>query len=77
MKTQCPNCTTPMSYATGEPLDHPENGCVLAVLIQALAEREEHTPARLRELHMNCDVDALWSDVGAIVDQLGDGDYEG
>lgn len=64
---KCPNC--------GGPLDHPENGCVLASLIQIIRERQEHSVRKVNDLHANCDVDRLWDDVGSIVNRLAQGNY--
>lgn len=62
MKT-CPNCTSPV-------VDHPENGCVLAALIQCIRDRGSKTPKQVTKLHEKCDADALWNRVGPIVDML-------
>lgn len=68
-KRMCPNClTTAVKH-------HPENGCVLAALIQVLREREELPERTLLSLHAKTDVDALWDDLGPILDKLEDGGY--
>ncbi len=64
----CPNCNSPVR-------DHQENGCVLAALTTVLRDRGEHSARKLQSLHANCDADALWNDVGRIVDKLGEGGY--
>lgn len=66
---KCPNClSSPVA-------NRPENGCILAALIQVARERGDMSEAALRKLHANANVDALWNDVGAIVDKLETGDY--
>lgn len=67
MKT-CPNC--------GQPIEnHPDNGCALRTLIQVVRERGGLTEEQLLDLHVKCDVDALWDQLGHIVDQLEAGDF--
>ncbi len=68
-KRICPNCTISAVK------DHPEDGCVLAALIQVLREREELPERTLLALHAKTDVDALWDDLGPILDKLEDGSY--
>lgn len=64
----CPNC--------GEAADgHPVNGCVLAALISVLADRGELPDERLLELHAGANTDAMWLDLGPVVDKLGEGYY--
>lgn len=69
MDQECPNCTSPV-------IDHPENGCVLAALVQVLRERSEHTDDQLHTIHAEVNADIFWKDIGAIVDRLGDGEYK-
>jgi hypothetical protein len=64
----CPNCGTPVA-------DHPENGCVLAALIQVIRDRGNMSEQILLALHAGTDVDLLWESVGAIVDNLEMGTY--
>lgn len=64
----CPNCRQPVA-------DHPENGCVLAALIQVIREREAMSEEKLRELHASTDTDQLWEDLGPLVDRLEEGEY--
>lgn len=64
----CPNCDQRVA-------NHPENGCVLAALIQVARDRGGVPERKLRKLHAECNVDALWDDVGRIVDDLEDGHY--
>ena len=65
----CPNCLLPVD-------GHPENGCVLAAFIQAIRERGNLSEEQLRELHHNTSVDALWSRLGPILDDLEEGVFE-
>lgn len=64
----CPNCCNPIN-------DHPRNQCMLAVLIQCLRERGELEEGQLLKLHQDCDVDALWDQLGLVIDDLGNGRY--
>ena len=70
MKHICPNCTAPVA-------GHPENGCVLAALIQVLRDRGELSERRLRRVHARTNADALWGDIGRTVNDLADGQYDG
>lgn len=64
----CPNC--------GEPIkDHPENGCLLATLITTLRERAELDEAELEKIHESTNAQALWDDMGRILDKLQAGGY--
>lgn len=65
---KCPCC--------GEPVeDHPDNGCVLNTLLGVLRDRGSLEEADILDLHAKCDVDALWQDLGRIIDRLEDGRY--
>lgn len=64
----CPNCTEPVA-------DHPENGCVLAALIDVIRSRGTFGERKLRNIHAAVDADALWCDIGEIVDDLEEGRY--
>lgn len=64
---KCPNCDRQHR------LGHPTNGCVLAALVQVVRERGDLTERRLKKLHENCDVDALWTRLGEVIDDLEDG----
>jgi len=65
--TRCPNC--------GEDITaHPDNDCVLNLFIGVLRDRGMHE-AELMRLHRTCDIDALWTDLGPILDNLQDGEY--
>ncbi len=68
MITPCPNCSEPIE-------GHPDNGCVLRVLMQVLEDRQDLTPEQLFNLHAKCDTDALWTDLGAVIDNLEEGHY--
>jgi hypothetical protein len=68
MARQCPNCTAPIKL-------HPENGCVLNALIQVVRERRTKTERQLLRLHAKAMPDALWEDIGPLVDRLEDGKY--
>lgn len=64
----CPNCS--------EPIDgHPKNGCALRTLIQVVKERGEVSDEDLRKLHLTCDADKLWDDLGPVADNLQSGQY--
>lgn len=64
---RCPNCGDKV-------VGHPDDACVLNTFIGVL--RDRGTPERqLRELHAECDVDALWDDVQSIINRLGKGGY--
>lgn len=66
---ECPNC--------GSPVDgHPEDGCILAAMIQCLADRGEIPEEDLLLIHANANTDLLWADLGPILDKLGNGIYE-
>lgn len=62
----CPNC--------GRPVTHPNDGCVLKALMSVLADRGLPYQ-RVDWLMKHTDVDALWSDIGPILDKLEDGGY--
>ena len=65
----CPNCAE-------HPVDnHPQTGCMLAALIQIIEERGGHSATELQVLHANTNVDALWDDIGPIIDRLEHGEY--
>lgn len=65
---RCPNCGAPV-------VDHPANGCALAVLIGVVRDRGDTAESVIHQLHKNCDTDALWNDLGRVVDALQDGRY--
>ena len=67
-RLKCPNCG-------GNVANHAENGCVLAALVQLVREREAMSERRLRKLHAGTDVDALWQELGPVIDGLEDGAY--
>lgn len=67
MKT-CPNCSASFP--------HPENGCALAMLISVISDRGTKTDAEIDALMTDCDVSALWDDLGPIVDKLENGGYK-
>ena len=65
----CPNC-----YAS--PVKgHPENGCVLAAFIVVLRDRGNKPERRLLQIHAECNVDALWDQVGPLLDRLEEGEF--
>ena len=47
--------------------------CLLGAMIQVIRQRELIPEARLRKLHANCNVDKLWSSLGAVIDDLEEG----
>lgn len=67
-KLKCPNCGGTVAH-------HPEDGCVLAALIQVIREREVMSERRLRTLHASTDVDRLWDRIGPIADALEEGAF--
>jgi hypothetical protein len=67
-RIKCPNCQSNVA-------NHPENGCVLAALIQVIREREVIPERRLRTIHGATDVDRLWGDLGQVIDRLEEGGY--
>lgn len=69
MSRACPNC------CVNSVEDHPENGCVLAALIGVIRDRADISDEQRQEIHATCDVDALWNDIGKIVDRLEEGEY--
>lgn len=72
-KLICPNCGEPVCRpSTGEV--H-EAGCVLHALIGVVRDRETVPERKLRTIHANVDTDALWNDVGRIIDRLEEGRY--
>lgn len=64
---QCPNCT--------KPVGHEEDGCVLASLFAIVRDRGNTPKRKIKTLWANADVDALWSTLGPIVDDLEEGAY--
>lgn len=67
-KARCPNCREQV-------VTHAENGCALALLIQLVRERGDHSEHTLLNLHYMCDTDKMWDDLGPVVDQMERGDY--
>lgn len=63
----CPGC--------GGPLDHPENGCVVATLFAILKSRDDVEPEAIQRLHEHCDVDMLWTELGPLLDRLAEGNH--
>lgn len=64
----CPNCSSPVAK-------HPENGCVLGALVQVVRDRGSVPERRLRKLHAEVNTDALWNDLGRVIDDLEEGLY--
>jgi hypothetical protein len=64
----CPNCLEPLTT-------HPNNGCVLAAMIQVIRERGSLASDDLTEIHRDTDTDALWEDLGPVIDRLEAGGY--
>jgi hypothetical protein len=54
---------------------HPENGCVLAAFIDVIRSRGTFSERKLRNVHASIDADALWCDVGEIIDDIEKGRY--
>lgn len=68
-QTRCPNCSDPI-------LNHPENNCVLAALIDCVRDRNVHDEHTCLNLHFNCNTDRLWDDyLGPLVDELERGGF--
>ena len=65
----CPNCG-------GYVADRTTNGCVLHVLVDVIRARGTVSERRLRKMHASIDPDALWVDVGPILDRIEAGDYK-
>lgn len=65
----CPNCGNSPVHG------HPENGCILATMITVVRERGNKSEEELEELHAKTDVNALWNDLGPILDKLEEGGY--
>ena len=64
----CPNC--------GDPIDaHERNGCVLEAFIGVLRSRDNLSETALQDIWSNCNVDALWDDLGRVLDNLEAGHY--
>lgn len=66
----CPNCGNGMPVS-----NHPENGCVLAALIQVIRDRGDLSERRILDLHANCDADWFWDAVGRVIDRLEAGEF--
>lgn len=64
----CPNCFKPIKT-------HKNNGCVLKALMVVLNGRGGKTRKELNKLHAKCNADALWDELGPIIDRLGDGEF--
>ena len=64
----CPNCSVPVKT-------HTHNGCVLHELMCVISDRGNLTKKEVRAIHAYVDADALWNDLGAIVDRLEEGGY--
>ena len=68
-RSRCPNCWA-------HPVDnHPENGCVLAALVQIIRERETVPETRLLRIHARTDITALWNTLGPLLDRLEVGEF--
>lgn len=65
---KCPNCMSPIG-------SHPENGCVLAAMIQVVRERGTRSEEEVLALHASANVSALWDELGPIIDKLEDGEF--
>jgi hypothetical protein len=68
MRVMCPNCAQPV-------IGHERNGCVLYAFIELLNDRDTKTRRQLESIHRNCNVDAMWNDIGPILDRLETGGY--
>lgn len=66
-QARCPNCN--------EPIGSPSPGCVLHAMIHCVGQRSDIKLNELRKLHVSCDPDKLWADVGPIIDNLEEGKY--
>lgn len=67
-KLKCPNCG-------GYVANHPEDGCILGAMIQAVRDRDVMPERRLRALHASTNVDRLWDRIGPILDDLEEGAF--
>ena len=68
-KRECPNC------GASHVEDHPHDGCMLHAVISVLRGRENMTEDALQKLHAETNVDALWDDIGPVLDKLEAGGY--
>jgi hypothetical protein len=66
---KCPNCGEPVA-------GHPDTGCVLNALVQIIRERGEIPEVKVRKIHREVDVDALWEELGPVVDRLQEGVFK-
>lgn len=65
---KCPNC--------GEHVNgHPDTSCTLYALMQIVRERSNLTEAKVQKVHREVNVDALWEELGPIIDRLENGDF--
>jgi len=67
-KLTCPNCLAPVA-------NHPDTACVLGALIALIRDRQSVPERRLRKIHADTDVDAMWEDIGPVIDKLEAGGY--
>lgn len=64
----CPNCQASVA-------NHPDTACVLGALIALIRDRQSVSERRLRKIHADTDVDAMWEDLGPVIDKLEAGGY--
>jgi hypothetical protein len=67
---KCPNCGADI----GADKTHGD-GCVLGALLEVVRDRGNLRERTVATRGRRCDVDALWDDLGTVVDKLEDGGY--
>lgn len=65
--TKCPNC--------GKEIPHPEDGCVLATLMAVMRDWTAMPQSEVNAIWGKVDINALWDDLGPIIDGLEMGKY--
>jgi hypothetical protein len=66
---KCPNCGKVFTES------HPENGCALALFATVVRDRGDLTQEQINKLVVNCDTDALWEYLGALISRFEEGDF--
>jgi hypothetical protein len=66
---KCPNCGEPVA-------GHPDTSCTLYGLMQIVRERGNLPEAKVQKIHREVDVDALWEELGPVIDRLEDGAFK-
>jgi hypothetical protein len=66
---KCPNCGAAVNA-------HPDTGCVLYALMTVIRERGNLAEAKVQKIHREVNVDALWEELGPIIDRIEDGAFK-